>query len=117
MTDRMTAWHRVYSPRVTPVKARLGEVIGVFRGTRQADTQALCTQLRDGAAGVLGDENVLHPPDPQVTRYLVASYQGIYRIALACLQGQDAKVRGELKKVETDLAAAGQLLARYGLRP
>ncbi len=89
----------------------------IFRGTRQADTGALCTRLRDGAAGVLGAEGVLQAPDPQAARHLVATYQGIHRIATACLEGRDAAVRAELKKVEKDLGAAARVLSRYGLEP
>ncbi len=117
MAQRMAAWHREYAARVTPIKARLGEVIGVFRGGRQARTQDLCTQLRDGTAGVLGAEGVLQSPDAQVTRYLVSSYRGIHRVATACLEGRDASVRAELKKVEKELGTAAQLLSRYGLKP
>ncbi len=117
MAERMAAWHGGYAPRVRPVKAGLGEVIGVFRGTRQADTQALCTRLRDGAAEVLGAEGVLQSPDPQAARHLVATYKAIFRTAAACLEGRDATVRAELKKVEKDLGAAARVLARYGLKP
>ncbi len=114
---RMADWHRGYAVRVAPVKARLGEVIGVFRGSYQADTQALCSQLRDGTAVVLSDEAVLKSPDLQAAQYLTATYQGIYRLAVACLENRDAAARAELKKVERNLSAAAKSLSRYGLRP
>ncbi len=41
----------------------------------------------------------------------------IFRTAAACLEGRDATVRAELKKVEKDLGAAARVLARYGLKP
>lgn len=117
MEKRMADWHRSYTLRVAPIKARLGQVIGVLRGSHQADTQVLCPQLRDATRVALVDEAALKAPDRQTAQYLSSTYQGIYRMAVACTENRGDAARAELKKVEQSLSAAAKSLSRYGLKP
>ena len=56
-------------------------------------------------------------PDRQTAQYLSSTYQGIYRMAVACAENRGDAARAELKKVEQSLSVAAKSLSRYGLKP
>ncbi len=115
--DAMAAWHPTYAARTRPVKAALGEVIGIFRKGGGGDSRAACGRLRDELSVLLRNSQTLDAPDPQAAKYLREAYRGFMSMASVCQQGEDSRVRREMKKAEKSLAIAATVLSKYGLRP
>lgn len=115
--EKMAAWHLRYSAAVPPSKLALRAYLEGRRTNDAGAIQQACKDLLAAVIPLLADEPVFQTPDPEAGEPLLDVYTTMRRLAVHCTAGRFREADDTYERLERDLAAAGAVLSKHGLRP
>ena len=115
--ELMEAWHLRYSTAVQPTKQALAKYLA---GRRANDVRMIGTACREISAAViplLRNDRVFVAPEEKLYQPLHRAFVEIKLLASECVAGHSREVEEHYGSMQTQLATASGLLAKFSLRP
>lgn len=115
--ELMEAWHRQYSAAVQPTKQALGKYLAGLRASDSTQMREACREISAAVIPLLRRKQVFEAPFEKVTRPLYRAFVEIKQMAAECVAGHSREREEHYSAMQTQLANASGLLARFSLQP
>jgi tetratricopeptide (TPR) repeat protein len=118
VTPAYRAWQARYDAAVGPLRSRITTAATQVRSaTPSVTTQAVCSQLSEELAELLGGDVLLEAPPPEVRPVLVGMYGWLASMSRSCSLGDWTVARSHLDRAERELGVAQRILVPRGMQP
>ncbi len=115
--ELMAAWHKKYAAAVLPTKQALGKYLAGRQANDPAKIRTACREISGAVIPLLRKTKVFVAPEEKIHKPLYRAFVEIKLMASECVAGHSREREEHYSAMQTQLANAAGLLARFSLRP
>ena len=115
--ELMEAWHLRYSAAVLPTKQALANYLAGRQANDPSKIRTACREISAAVIPLLRKDKIFVAPEEKLYKPLHRAFVEIKLMASECAAGRSRELEEHYAAMQTHLANASGLLARFSLRP